>query len=298
MYIAVNNNIRTGYSLGDTICAIKAAYTFAESEGIRSPILSLNNAGGGLNFLWDKFIETHNARVVFDNFTSNDNKFDAFNHRRQYRHVNGIQFRKYKEIYGRLDGGKRQYKLCSYERGLERRNPFNIWKYYYYGQESFREGYDKLTSFDDTMIHHGERKSKDYVVVAPYAKCQGNHIFTFDFWKRVIGILKNNGVRVVVNYNKQFVAGVEHSFPNYQTMFDSFFPQASLMLCGNTGVGWAAAACGTPIIAMQPDNSWLEDFRYEWCGVKSLVQWFRNPHPEKVATAALEFLSNASFYAR
>jgi hypothetical protein len=37
-------------------------------------------------------------------------------------------------------------------------------------------------------------------------------------------------------------------------------------------VGWLAAACGVPLLAMQPPDSHMQDYRYEWCGVKSLVE--------------------------
>src|SRR3990167_1233174 len=109
------------------------------------------------------------------------------------------------------------------------------------------------------MIYHPTYPADRGVLIAPHAKCQGNHVFTFDYWTRVVKKLIENGISVTINYNGNFCQELE-GHPLYRKIFQGFkdlideICQHKLVACGNTGIGWFAFACGIPVLAMQPPN--------------------------------------------
>lgn len=280
MLLAFNGHTAMGQYIGDTICSIKVAWMFAQSTPCARYLLALSPKGE-LNFLWQKFIETFNAQVVYDTFDPGnmDQRFAAWDKWHKERAIDGIKFEHYRELYRRIDGGHRQSRLCGSERGLGRKNVF---EYLYYGQEDCPESCPNGDRFDDTLIYHPPLSRERGVLIAPYAKCQGNKTFTFDFWQSVVRELVEAGVTVTVNHNGGFCEEL-NSHPLYRKVFPKFpglideICRHKVVSCGNTGVGWAAGACGVPLLAMQPVDSHMQDYRYEWCGVQSLIDFIEEP---------------------
>ena len=290
MLIAFNGTNEIGQFLGDTICSIKTAYLFAQAHPCGKYLLAMSPRHE-MNFLWDKFIETYKVQVVYDNFHVGnvEERHTAWDKWRAERQIDGIKFDVYKELYRRIDGAKRQGVLCGGEKGLGRKN---IFEYFYYGQENVIPNPPGSCEFDETLIAHTVKAPEHSVFLAPYAKCQGNDMFTFngpasqnppkDYWNQVVHRLIDNGIPVTTSYNGGFCEELNGN-PLYRKVFSTIpalFEEIcnhKLVVCGNTGVGWAAGACGVPLLAMQPVNSNMPDYRYEWCGVKSLIEFLDKP---------------------
>lgn len=281
MLITFNGARENGQFLGDTLCSIKAAYLLAKNYPCDKVLLALSPSSD-LNFLWRKFIETFKVQVIYDTFDPGnvDQRFAAWDKWRAERKIEGIPFDIYKELYRRIDGGNRQGVLCGgREPGIGRKNVFEYW---YFGQEEAREPCEGSHHFADDLIHHTVVRPEYDVLIAPLAKCQGNQTFTFQYWDQVVRKLVDVGVRVTVNYNSDFCNDLAGK-PNYRKIFPDFKELLSevvkhkMVCCGNTGVGWLAAAAGIPLLAMQPVDSNIQDYRYEWCGVKSLIDFIEQP---------------------
>lgn len=297
MLIAFNGTHETGQHLGDTICAIKVAYLFAQNEPAEHYILTLSPSHD-LNFLWEKFIATYEVQVIYDNFEPGnlDQRYQAWGQWRETRQIDNQPIDNYKELYLRIHGGQRQGLLCGQEAGIGKRN---IFEYFYFGQERCQEFCHNSDHFGDELISYPILDRKKAVLIAPYAKCQGNKTFTFDFWSNVVHSLVADGIEVTVNWDQPFCQDLQGS-PYYRQIYpgpgkvEELLAEVcshKLVSCGNTGIGWLAGLSGTPLLAMQPSDSHFADYRYEWCGVKSLVEFLDQPNADYCAHRIKEELA-------
>jgi hypothetical protein len=256
-----------------------AARLIVECDPHEHYILSLNPRHP-LNFVFDKFIRDYGVRVIYDDWPvgRHGHMFEEFERRRKTRVVDGVAFDTYKELYRRVDGANRQGVLCGKERGLGRRN---IFEYYVFGQETVPEVCENGASFgaDSLGFVRGELVPEDCVFVAPHAVSQTNEVFTLDFWALVISRLVALGLRVTVNTpdTGRFGTHPRIAYTYHHGDLPGMFAEVSrqrLVLCGNTGIGWVAAAHGVPMIAGEPSFFWFMDYRYRECGVRSVVDIF------------------------
>lgn len=279
LLIAFNGNPATGQHLGDTLVSIKVAYLFAQHHPCERYLLALSPKGE-LNFLWQKFIDHFKVEVIYDTFgpSNNDERFAAWDKWRKERMIDGRPFDIYKELYKRVDGGHRQGRICGGEIGLGKKN---IFEYFYFGQEDVRTPLIGADHFGSDLIYHELVPVERDVLIAPYAKCQGNAVWTMGYWEQVVRKLVAAGVTVTVANERPFCDDL--AGPHYRRFFQSYeylrdqVCRHRLVCCGNTGVGWMAGACGVPLLAMQHPESHIQDYRYEWCGVKSLVEFLEKP---------------------
>ena len=292
MLIAFNGTRDMGQFLGDQLCSLKVAYLFAQNEKYDKCMISMSPSNE-MGFFWQKLIDDFNMEVIYDDFHPGnmDQRFEAWSSYQRDRHINGKPFDIYKELYRRIDGGRRQPQLCGgQEVGLRRKN---IFEYMYYGQETAVEPIVNGDHFDQSMIYYPTHPADSGVLISPHAKCQGNHVFTFEYWGRVVRKLLDAGISVTVNYNGHFCEDL-NAHPLYRKIFPDFkglldeVCRHRLVACGNTGVGWLAAAAGVPLLAMQPENSNMADYRYEKCGVKSLVEIIEQPDADYCARRIVE----------
>ena len=289
MYIACDNCLARGYFLGDVLTMIKCAWLFAGNEPHDHYLLSLMT-GDPLNFLWDRFIRENDVEVFWEDYTRGDRleQYRRFDQRRAARAVYGVPFDTYKELSPRLDGGGRQGTLCGREAGLCRRN---ILEYYYFGQEtSVAEPYGTV-DFGPPLIDVPDvvyEPCMADVFVAPHEKCQGNRVFTLAFWEQTIRALLAAGLTVEVNDGGGFMRdapGVSHSFLPFDQLA-ARVASAPLVACGNTGVGWLAAALGVPFVAA--DRNWnFAEYTFAWSGCRSLRRTITEPAPAAMLTAIM-----------
>ncbi len=298
MAIAFNGELETGQFLGDTITSIKAAYLFAQAHPCSRYMLSLTPRGQ-LNFLWQKFIDAYNVEIIHDDFDTGNmqQRFAAWDKWRKEREINGKKFDIYKELYRRIDGGNRQPLLCGKEAGLGRKN---IFEYFYFGQEEVIEPCVGGQDFPPGLIYYKPSPPQWDVFCSPYAKCQGNSTFTFQFWDRVVRKLVGQGVKVTVGHNGEFCDDLKGShyrriFCPYKELPDEIASHR-LLTCGNTGTGWIAACVGTPLLSMQPPDSNMQDYRYEWCGVRSLIEFVEKPDDAYVVRRIIEELDKKTVF--
>lgn len=295
MFIAGNFTYEAGHKIGDMITMAHAARLMAENDPHDHYILALNPKHP-LNFVFDQFIADFNVQVILDDWPTGAPAWHdpEFERRRRERTLNGQPFTTYKELYRRIDGGRRQGLLCGREKGLGRRN---IFEYYFFGQPGSPSVCRKGADFGpDSLGFQWNPTAPEFsVFVAPHAHSQGNSVFTMDFWKQVIAVLLEADVAVTVNTPETGRFGTHerltYSFkPNDLRGLFRQVGEQRLVLCGNTGIGWIAAAHGVPLIAGEPDFFWFMDYRYRECGVRSLVEVFRKPDAKAVAEKAIRFL--------
>lgn len=287
MLISANMTRECGQFMGDQLCSLKVAYMFvANRPADVDKIIAALSPNNEMHFLWQKFIDdpAHDGslppcQVVYDTFNPGDNpaRWTAWDKWRAEREIEGIKFDHYKEIYLRIHGGMRQNIICGGERGLNRRN---IYEYLFYGQEDKPDACAGSDWFDDTLIYHPPLAPERDVYVSPHCKTQGNVVFTFGYWSRVVRRLLDGGATVTVGYDG--VAGPfgdefaghplyrRHWGDHKQWMAE--LCRHKIVACGNTGTGWLAAACGVPMITMEPHNSVMADHRYRECGLKNIVE--------------------------
>ena len=299
MLIAFNGTLDNGQFLGDQLCSIKAAWLFAQNYPCDKYLLALSPSNQ-LNFLWQKLIDSFKMEVIYDTFQPGNipDRFAHWTTWRKERNIEGRPFDIYKELYRRIDGCHRQQQLCGEEKGLRRKN---IFEYFWFGQEESKDAPENIEKFDGTLIYHLVYPADRQVFLAPYAKCQGNFVFTFDFWEGVVHRLLDNGISVTVNHNGMF--GEQFSGnPLYRKIYPPFkelveeICRHKIVACGNTGIGWLAAACDLPLLAMQPPNSNMPDYRYEQCGVKSLVDIIDTPDPDFLAKRLVEEVNRVTVF--
>ena len=293
MLIAQNETRESGSFMGDQCCSLKAAYLFVENQpDVDRVIMSVSRANE-MHFLWEKFIRKYNIELVYDDWNHGDwgSRWAAWDQWRAERKIQGIPFDHYRELYLRIHGLQRQTALCGWERGLGRRN---IYSYWYCGQENCPEELPvSVDWFDDTLIDHPPLKPERDVYISPHAKTQGNFTFTFDFWSEVTRRLIDAGVTVTVGYDGYFCEDL-HNHPCYRKFWGSHqewmaeICKHKLVACGNTGTGWLAAACGVPMITMEPPNSQMPDHRYRECGLRNIVEVVDTPNAEYVAQRIIE----------
>jgi len=293
MYIAASHQTESSpfaHCLGDVITSIKVAYLWLQTEKPDKVILSLCDAEQW-NVLWSRFIRESNAVVVYDRKVGHKSEmYFIFDERRRTRTIAGMTFDIYKELYCRMEGGDRQTALCGHEAGLGRKN---IFEYFYYGQESHVENPEGTAEFGADVLDFANVQREPKVLIAPQAKCQGNHVFTFEFWQRVTNKVLDAGIEVTLNDSVDRI-GVPRLKPHMSSPADiaNYVARHSLVACGNTGIGWVAGATGTPLFGMEPPEFSLMDFRYKECGVKSLAGLFDTPNPNVVAGAIVDFMKN------
>lgn len=292
MYIAASHQTEgcpLSHCLGDVITSIKVAWLWVQMEKPDHVILSLCRHEQW-NVLWDRFIRENNVFVVWDEKV--DSKwllYRDFDIRRQTRIVHGAKFDTYKELYCRMEGGQRQAALCGQERGLGRKN---IFEYFYHGQESFVPNPSGSAEFGSNIIDFDECHREPRVLIAPHAKCQGNDVFTFAFWGRVTQSLIDANIPFTLNDtdNRIGIPGLKATLARPEEIAN-YVARHSLVVCGNTGIGWVAGATGTPLFGMEPPWFNMMDFRYRECGVKSLKALFSDPDPNEVANAIIDFMN-------
>jgi rfaE bifunctional protein nucleotidyltransferase chain/domain len=286
-----------GQHMGDTITSIKAAWLMARNEPHDNYLLVLSRVHD-LNFLWQKFIDTFKAEVIYDDFDPGnaDQRFNTWNEWRASREIYGHKFDTYKEIYRRIDGGHRQGLLCGSEKGLGRKNVF---EYFCFGQQESPDLFHGSQSFDGADLFYRPPINPIYdVYIAPYAKCQGNSVFTFAYWDKVTRAFINNGASVTVNWDRPFCddlaghPGFRKIFPGMEELQQEVC-RHRVVTCGNTGIGWMAAACNVPLLAMQHPESHIADYRYEWCGVKSLIEFLEEPDADYCVKRIMEELDRS-----
>lgn len=294
MLIAQNQTVESGSFMGDQLCSLKTAYLFVENCPNLSKVIMSVSPENQLHFLWQKFIDKYNIELIWDNWNAGDwpSRWNAWDRWRSSREINGIKFDVYKELYLRIHGCQRQNILCNSEVGLNKRN---IYSYWYCGQEGNPEELPKEVDwFDDSLIYHSQRNPLRDVYISPHAKTQGNHVFTFEFWSELVHKLVDNDVSVTVGYDQEWFCNDLNNHPLFarywgdhkQWMYQ--ICSHKLVACGNTGTGWLAAACGTPMITMEPPNSNMADHRYRECGLKNIVEVVDTPNSQYVATKIIE----------
>lgn len=293
LLIAFNGTRETGQFIGDQLCSLKMAYVWALTHSDCDKILLALSPNNEMHSWWQKFIDDFNVDVVYDTFHPGNmaQRFECWETWRRERHIEGRRFDVYRELYRRIDGGRRQPQLCGgVEAGLRHKN---IFEYFYYGQEDVIEPHKSIAYFDDTMLYHPSIPQDRQVLISPLAKCQGNATFTFDYWSAVTRKLIDAGITVTINHNGHFCEEL-NGHPLYRRVFPDFKQlvgevcRHKIVACGNTGIGWLAAACGTPLLAMQPINSNMPDYRYELCGVQSLVEILDQPDADYCAKRLIE----------
>lgn len=300
LLIANNCTRESGSFMGDQLCLLKTCYLFVENTPNVDHVIMSMSPNNEMGFLWTKFIEKHNIEVVLDDFNPGDwtARFEAWDKWYSERSINGKPFDVMKQCYLRIHGMQRQTALCGAERGLGRRN---IYSYWWCGQEGYGEnagwGPDELPPsvdwFDDTLIHHPPLTPLRDVYISPHAKTQGNVTFTFEFWSEVVHRLIDAGVSVTVGHNGYFCEDL-NAHPLYKKHWGDHKQwmeevcRHKLVACGNTGTGWLAAACGVPMITMEPIGSQMPDHRYRECGLCNIVEVVDTPDPEYVARRITE----------
>ena len=294
LLIAQNETVESGSFCGDQLCSLRAAYMFVEHapDDLVQVVMSVS-PGNEMHFLWTKFIEKYDVQLVYDDWNPGDwsSRFTAWDRWREERRIGQISFKYYRELYLRIHGLQRQTLLCGSERGLGRRN---IYQYWYCGQENSPDELPPSTDwFDDTLIHHPPHTPTRDVFISPMAKTQGNYTFTFDFWSEVVHRLIDSDVSVTVGHDGWFCEDL-NNHPLYRKHWGDHQQwmeqvcQHKLVACGNTGTGWLAAACGVPMITMEPPNSQMPDHRYRECGLKNIIEVVETPDAEYVARRITE----------
>jgi SAM-dependent methyltransferase len=264
--------------LGDTVCAIISANTWARQYAAKRVILTLCR-DNIWNTLWTKFISDYAVHVIYhDPDPDSGAKYARFDSIRAAREINGIKFDVYRELYARLDGGMRQNALCGSERGLGRTH---IFEYYHWGQEDPVIP-TSVWQIDNTVVSVPDVARSPRVLIAPVAFSQGNHVFNAEFWNSVHENLTRCGIPVALNTNISPDDLLGH------------VAKHALVCCGNTGMGWLAAVTNTPFIACEPHDSQLYDYRYELFKPPALIDIIDEPDPGRMVAAvraAMHFIT-------
>lgn len=298
MLIANNPTRENGSFMGDQLCYLKIAYLFVQNQPDVDKVVMSMSPGNEMNFLWDRFIRDPRGdgtlppvEVVWDDWNAGDwsARWTAWDHWRQSREIKGIPFKHYRELYLRIHGMQRQNVLCGFERGLARRN---IFEYVYYGQEHMPETCIGSDVYDVEIDHPAHMSERD-VYISPHCKTQGNYVFTFDYWSRVVHRLIDAGIAVTVGYDGPFCEDLTNH-PLYRRHWGDHkqwmkqICSHRIVACGNTGTGWLAAACKVPLLTMEPPGSQMPDHRYRECGLRNLVEVISEPDADYCARRLIE----------
>ncbi len=306
LLIANNCTRQNGQFMGDQLCYLKVAYLMVSNTPSVDRVVMSMSPHNEMDFLWTKFLSDPRGdgsippvEVIYDCLDAGDNegRWVQWNRWRNERTIEHTPFDHYRELYLRIHGAQRQRSICGSERGLGRAN---IYEYVYFGQENMPEtppgdvpewdNHGVLTSysFGDNLIDHPALTHSRDVYISPHAKTQGNLTFTFEFWQDVVHKLVDADVTVTVGYDGMFCEYL-NGHPLYRKHWGdhrAWMEQVCkhrLVACGNTGTGWLAAACGVPMITMEPPNSQMADHRYRECGLRNIVDVVTEPDPDYVA---------------
>jgi hypothetical protein len=280
----------TGFALGDVITMIAAAKLWISHDPHEHYLLTLIE-NEPRNVLWNKLIREHKIEVVFDKLLSKPKKHATFDARLSSRQINGIGFETYRELYTRTDGPERQQflagkKVCP--------NQINIIEYYLLGQNDGMNSCVDTTEFPRGLIDVPAIARDKFILIAPHETCHQNKQFTLVFWRNVIQILLSYGIDVIVNDNTEFMADyLEHpqftkTFYDIEQLIEQV-ASVAMVACGNTGIGWLAAATETPFVAMQK-NLILPEYCFQHSGCSSLLELVTIPRPEIAAKIILKHL--------
>lgn len=297
MLITFNGDRLNGNFMGDQLCSLKTAYLFVENQPDVDKVILTLSPSNEMQFIWQKFIDKYNVEVVYDDWHPGDwpTRHHNWDKWRTERHINGTPFDHYRELYLRIHGSLRQNIICGSERGLGRRN---IYQYWICGQENLSDELpDSVDWFDDTLCYHPNRTNERDVYIAPHCKTQGNVTFTFDYWSEVVHRLIDAGVTVTVGYDGHFCWDLlDHPlYKRHWGSHEEWFAEVAkhkIVACGNTGTGWVSAACGVPLLTMEPYNSQMPDHRYRQCGLKNVIEIMHEPDAEYCAKRLIEFVNS------
>lgn len=298
MLLANNATRESGSFCGDQLCYLKVAYLLVQNQPDVDKVIMSMSPGNEMNFLWEKFLENPKGdgtvppvKIIYDTWNAGnwDARWSAWDMWRKDRNIEGVQFDHYRELYLRIHGAQRQTTLCGTERGLGRRN---IFEYVFFGQEHCPESCTGSEIYDVEITHPPLTATRD-VYIAPHCKTQGNVTFTFDYWAQVVHKLIDAGITVTVGYDGYFCEELNRH-PLYKKYWGSHkqwvdeICQHRIVACGNTGTGWVAAACGVPLLTMEPPNSQMPDHRYRECGLQNLVEVMDIPDSDYCAKRLIE----------
>lgn len=273
MLITFNGTRENGNFCGDQLSYLKIAHLFVQNERPSKVLMSMS-PGNEMHLLWTRFLREYDVEVVYDVWNAGDwpTRWDHWDKWRRERHIEGREFDTYRELYLRIHGAQRQSVLCGHERGQGRRN---IFEYVCAGQENQPDVFPGSDVYDVEVDHSPPTRERD-VYISPHCKTQGNYVFTFEYWERVVRALVGAGVSVTVGYHGYFCDDLIgplywRHWGDHRAWMEQVCSH-KLVACGNTGTGWLAAACGTPLLTMEPHNSVMADHRYRECGLRNLVE--------------------------
>lgn len=294
MHISYEGTYETGHRLGDSIAYAYAARIIAGAE-ITSPRVTMTfNRHHPFNFVFDQFCKDFDVERHFTDFIPTRSPYGDFDQVRLERRFNGHPVGAYKELYRRIDAEWRQPLLCGEHRQLEAAG--NIFTYLARGQESAPAAIAGAgfgpSAFGWQWRPEGKKKS---VYISPHETSQGNAIFTIAFWQDVVATLLKKGVAVTVASPETALWPEHKNLSLYYAAAPEQLVEAisrqRLVLTGNTGSGWVAAATGCPMIVCEPPVGGLnfDGWRFTRC-FPELAGAFNEPDAKKVAAATLTFL--------
>ncbi len=291
MHISYNGTYEFGHRLGDTIAFAYAARLMAQNE-LNGPRITLSlNRNHPLNFVFDKFIEDFNVTPIVSSEFAYRSPYQAFDSIRRERQVEGKPYGAYKELYRRIDGPNRQLSLCGEVRPLLPEH--NIFHYLVRGQEGCPAEITGATSFGPWAFNfpRGTIVPRKSVFISPHEHSQGNRVFTEDFWRQVIDLLLAAGLNVTVCSNSMqwpdpLPKGLTLFWArDYPHLFNVIASQR-LVLSGNTGTAWVAAATGVPMIIGEGEVA-FHGWSFSRCALPNLLNLITEPDPIQFAKAAL-----------
>lgn len=289
--------------MGDQLCSLKAAYLFVQNTPDVDRVIMTMSEKNEMDFVWNRFLidprgdgSIQGVDVVYENWNPGDwsarwSAWDRWRAERQIQLNDGeiVKFDHYRELYLRIHGLQRQSLICGHERGLGRRN---IYEYWYYGQENMPETCPGSHVYDVEIDHPSLTQERD-VYISPHCKTQGNITFTFEYWSEVVHKLIDAGVTVTVGFDGYFCEDLHRSplyrkhWGDHRAWMDQLC-RHKIVACGNTGTGWLAAACGVPLLTMEPPNSQMPDHRYRECGLRNIVEVLDKPDADYCARRLIE----------
>jgi hypothetical protein len=290
MHISFEGTYEGGHRIGDTIAYAYAARLMAENE-IRTPRITMTFSRHHLfNFFFDQFIRDYDVECHYTDTIPGPQRFGVFDDIRKSRSFNRKPIGSYKELYRRIDGQIRQTIICGEERPLTPGG--NIFTYICRGQESCQA----VIKSDFTPAAFGWEwtpySGGKSVFVSPHELSQGNETFTIAFWMKTVSMLLDCGIQVMVasHHSELWDSRASVFFAVTPRHLVDVISRQSLVLTGNTGTGWIAAAVGCPMIACEPESLIFEGWRFERCGFRNLVRSIKEPNPDALLAEALTFL--------
>lgn len=312
MLIAQDETRQSGSFMGDQLCSLKTAYCFLQAQPDVDHVVMSVSAHNEMDFLWTKFVADPRGdgslppvELVVEDWEAGDwtarwNNWDRWRTERRITMNDGHvrEFDHYRELYLRIHGAQRQNALCGVERGIGRKN---IYEYWLAGQENTPCEFPGADWFGDGLVHHPALVPERDVYISPHAKTQGNLVFSFDFWTDVVHHLVDSGVTVTVGWDQLWFCQDLGGHPLFKRHWGDHrqwmeeICRHKLVACGNTGTGWLAAACGVPMVTMEPHNSVMADHRFRECGLQNIVEVVDGPKLDEMGnnmTRVAEYVAN------